>query len=486
MIETLSREQKIEALQILEEQERRKSRRKITTYFPETGPLRRELYPKHCQFFEAGIGHRERLMLAANRVGKTEGVGGYEMALHLTGQYPSWWVGRRFDRPVKAWAAGDTGKTVREILQYKLLGPVGAWGTGLIPGESISRIVRGTGGVADTVEIVYVRHASGQDSCLIFKSYDQRREAFQGTEQDVIWLDEEPPLEIYTECLIRTMTNNGMIMLTFTPLLGMSNVVMQFLPDGQLPEGVSDIGGRYIVMATWDDAPHLDEAAKKELWNSLPPFQRDARSKGIPQLGAGAIYPVPESDLLVPAFPVPAHWPRGYGMDVGWNFTAGIWGAHDRETDTLYLVHEYKRSQAEPSVHVHGMKAPGDWIPGFIDPASRGRGQKDGEQLFSDYRNLGLKIDLADNGVESGLYSVWNRMSTGRLKVFQHLAGWLGEFRLYRRDEKGHVVKQNDHLMDAMRYLESRIGKFITKPVDPPVEPMQMYYPGERSESWMS
>jgi hypothetical protein len=118
----------------------------------------------HMEFFEAGKAHRERLMLAANRVGKTEGVGGYEMALHLTGQYPKWWTGRRYDKAIRAWAAGDTGKTVREILQSKLLGPVGSWGTGLIPGDSISRIVRGTGGVADTVEIVYVRHVSGVDS----------------------------------------------------------------------------------------------------------------------------------------------------------------------------------------------------------------------------------------------------------------------------------------------------------------------------------
>lgn len=465
VITKLSREQKIEVIQIVEEINRRKSRRKLLTYFPDTGPLRRELYPKHCEFFEAGPTHRERLMLAANRVGKTEGVGGYELTLHLTGQYPEWWKGRRFDRPIRAWAAGDTGKTVREILQYKLLGPVGAWGTGLIPGDSISRIVRGTGGVADTVEIVYIRHTGGQDSTLIFKSYDQRREAFQGTEQDVIWLDEEPSLDIYTECLLRTMTNNGMIMLTFTPLLGMSNVVMQFLPDGQLPEGVTEIAGRYIVMATWDDAPHLSKEAKDELWKSLPPFQRDARSKGIPQLGAGAIYPVPETDLLVGPFTVPIHWPQGYGMDVGWNCTAAVFGAIDREHDTLYLTHEYKRSQAEPSVHVFGIRAPGDWIPGFIDPASRGRSQRDGSQLLTDYRNLGLHLQLADNGVESGLYSVWNRMATGRLKVFSSMSNWLSEFRMYRRDERGNVVKSNDHLMDCTRYLESRMASFITKPI---------------------
>jgi phage terminase large subunit-like protein len=403
-------------------------------------------------------------MLAANRVGKTEGVGGYELTLHLTGRYPDWWCGRRFNHPVSSWAAGDTSKTVRDIIQRKLLGPIGSWGTGLIPGDSIARIVRGGGGLADSVDTVYVKHARGGTSQLTLKTYEQRREAFQGTEQDVIWLDEEPDLGIYTECLLRTMTNEGMVMLTFTPLLGMSEVVLSFLPDGKL-EVAAASPTKYVVMATWDDAPHLTEQSKKELWNSIPPFQRDARSKGIPQLGAGAIYPVPETDLLVAPFQIPAHWPQGYGMDVGWNCTAAVWGAYDRQSQTLYLTGEHRRSQAEPSVNAVGIKARGDWIPGFIDPASRGRGQKDGSQLLYDYRQLGLHLQIADNGVESGLYSVWNRMSTGRLKVFRSMQNWLQEFRLYRRDEKGNVVKNNDHEMDATRYLESRIQQMIVKPI---------------------
>src|ERR1700684_2054241 len=276
----LSREQKIEVIELLEEKQRRTSRRKIQSYYPEVGPLARDKYTKHMEFFEAGKQHRERLMLAANRVGKTEGVGGYEMSLHLTGRYPSWWKGRRFDKPIKAWACGDTGKTVREILQGVLLGPVGAWGTGLIPGDNISRIVRGTGGVADTVEIVYVKHVSGADSTLIFKSYDQRREAFQGTTQDVIWLDEEPELNIYVECLTRTMTSNGMMICTFTPLKGMSEVVKLFLPDGVLPEGgFGEINGRWIVNATWEHAPHLDKAAKDSLYASYPPPLRDDKTR---------------------------------------------------------------------------------------------------------------------------------------------------------------------------------------------------------------
>jgi phage terminase large subunit-like protein len=472
----------VETLQsLLLERKRRTERRKITTYYPDEGPLRRELYPKHCEFFAAGPKYRERLILAANRVGKTEGVGGYELALHLTGDYPAWWQGRRFSRPISAWAAGDTGITVRDILQKKLLGPVGNWGTGLILGDRIVRTVRSSG-IADKLDSVFIRHASGGSSTLTLKSYDQRRESFQGTEQDVIWLDEEPPLDIYTECLMRTMTNNGMIMLTFTPLLGMSEVVLAFLPGGKLSEGAT--GTKFIVMCTWDDVPHLTPKMRRsELWASIPPYQRDARSKGIPQLGSGAIYPVPESDLLCDAFQIPIHWPRGYGMDVGWNFTAAVWGAHDRENDVLYVNHAYKRSQAEPSVHAHGIKAAGDWLPGFIDPASRGRGQKDGSQLFTDYCQLGLKLSLADNGVESGLYSVWNRMSTGRLKVFRTLSGWLEEFRLYRRDQFGKVVKENDHLMDATRYLESRIAAFN---VEPPKESQQPQYAQYGEQSWMA
>jgi len=229
----LPRETKAEVLEILEEQQRRHKRKKLYTYYPDTGPLRRELYVKHLEFFEAGLEHRERLLLAANRVGKSEGVGGYEMVLHLLGEYPDWWTGYRFRKSVKAWAAGDTGKTVREIIQAKLLGDPGAVGTGLIPGDRIQRTTN-KAGVADAIETIYVRGKYGISE-LVLKSYDQRREAFQGTERDVIWLDEECPLDIYAECLLRTMTTNGRIMCTFTPLMGLTDMVLQFLPGGKVP-----------------------------------------------------------------------------------------------------------------------------------------------------------------------------------------------------------------------------------------------------------
>lgn len=424
--------------------------RNYDKYYPDIGEYRRELYKKHLEFFAAGKTYRERLFMAGNRVGKSEGVGGYELTLHLTGNYPEWWQGKRFDKPIQAWAAGDTAKTTRDIIQFKLLGPPGNFGIGLIPGWLISGKPLTKPGVPDAIEIVRVKHKSGGTSTLCFKSYDQRREAFQGTEQDIIWLDEEPPYSIYVESLMRTMTTNGILVLTFTPLMGLSETVLHFLPNGQIPDAQVS---RWVTCATWDDAPHLTEQQKTELWDSIPKYQQDARTKGIPQLGSGAIYPVSEDLIKIDPIEIPPYWPRVFGFDVGWNKTAALWAALDRESDVVYLYSEHYQGQSEPVLHAHSIKARGDWIPGAIDPAARGRNQKDGTNLLSVYRDLGLTLYPAENAVEAGIYAVWMRLSTGRLKVFSNLTNFFDEYRLYRRDESGKVVKDRDHLMDCLRYL---------------------------------
>lgn len=486
----LTAKEEIELLALLEQEERVKRLRPFTWYYPDTGPLRRELYQKHLQFFAAGPHFVERLFMAANRSGKTEGAGGFETALHMTGLYPVWWIGKRFDRPIDAWAAGDTKETVRDIIQLKLLGDLtkGEIGTGLIPKDLIVDYSMRPG-IANTVDSITVRHVSGGISKLSLKSYDQKRKSFQGTKKDLLWLDEEPPLDIYTECLLRTTdttgtdTEQGIMILTFTPLEGMSETVMSFLPGGTIEERAE--GSKFVVMATWDDVPHLSQKTKDILWSSIPPYQRDARSKGIPALGAGAIYQVPESDIIVQDFEIPVHWPRGYSMDVGWNRTsAGFW-ALDRDNDILYRTGEHYRGEAEPSIHAQAIRSRGDWYPGVIDPASRGRTQSDGLQLLQMYIDLGLNLDVASNAVESGIYEVWQRMSTGRLKVFASCQNWRFEFRLYRRDEKGRIVKVNDHAMDDTRYMVmSGIERMKTKP-KPKSETEFGNFSGGSSTGWM-
>lgn len=221
----------------------------------------------------------------------------------------------------------------------------------------------------------------------------------------------------------------------------------------------------HVTFMGWQDTPHLDEDAKATLTAGYLPHEIGARTRGEPSLGAGAIYPIAYTQIICDPFDIPAFWARGYGMDVGWNRTAASFFAIDRDTDVLYLYGEYYRAQAEPSIHAQAIQAHGKWIPGSIDPASRGRSQVDGEQLLSTYQQLGLNISPANNSREAGILEVWQRLSTGRLKVFSSCQNWIKEYRFYRRDEKGQVVKKADHLMDSTRYhVVSGIPNMVVPP----------------------
>lgn len=225
-----TRQEKLEILALIEEKERREQSKKLFKFYPDEGPLRRELYSKHLDFFRAGVTHQERAAISGNRCGKTT-LSCYETTLHLTGLYPDWWEGRRFEHAVDWWAAGETSETTRDILQLEFLGPVGKFGTGMIPEDCIAEPPTRRRGVADAVDTVRIKHVSGGISTLGFKSYDQGREKFQGTAKHGVSLDEEPDMNIYIECLARLMTTEGLMICTFTPLLGMSDVVMMYLPD---------------------------------------------------------------------------------------------------------------------------------------------------------------------------------------------------------------------------------------------------------------
>ena len=439
-----------ELLELLEELHQRQQRNAIEQYFTDSGENRRDLYRKHIDYMAAGKDYKMRLFLAANRVGKTL-TAAYELVCHLRGVYPEWWTGKRFSGSQDWWVCGKDSRTILGILQNTLLGPVGNFGTGMIPYDDLDWDSLKEAKKADTaVSIVRVKHITGAFSSIEFKAYDAGRQSFEGTARS-IWLDEEPPLSVFTECLLRTATNDNCLMMTMTPLKGISETILNFLDGTQFCEGPVGLG-KYVVMASWDDVPHLSETDKSILFASIPPYQRDARTRGIPQLGSGAIYPVPESEYLVDPFEIPKHWPKSYGMDVGFHRTACIWLARDPDTKVVYLYHEYYKGESEPSIHAVGIKAPGKWIPGIIDTAARGRSQIDGQSLMDMYKDLGLNLKDANKAVETGLYTVWEMLSTGQIKVFSNLLNFMNEIRLYRRDEKGHIVKSNDHLMDSFRY----------------------------------
>ena len=472
-------------LDLLAEIERRERGRKISTFFPDET---REQYKKHLEFFREGASHKQRLVLAANRIGKTV-MAAYELTCHLTGEYPDWWEGKRFSTCNHWWVVGKSSETVRQILQLELLGPVGSFGTGFVPMdrldfESLADAKKSSTGVSS----FRVKHVNGTYSTVEFKSAEQGRQAFEGTAKS-IWIDEECPYDIYTECLLRTMTGDNILMMTFTPLKGLSEVVLSFLESGDIMSAGETGVSKYVVRATWDDAPHLSEEAKRVMLESIPPFQRDARTKGVPQLGSGAIFPVAESEIVVQPFEIPKHWPRAYGFDVGRN-TAAVWITLDRESQVLYAYADWFQAEGQPSSHSTSIQSRGKWIRGAIDTAARGRSQTDGENLFQIYTELGLRIQNADKAVESGLLEMLELFTQGRLKIFSTCTGLLEEMRLYRRDEKGNIVKKNDHRMDAFRYAVFTRDRILWTEaeanaiINPETRVFDLTYGGHR-DSWM-
>lgn len=476
--------------QLLQEKFDRKRKRKFFSYYPETGPLRRELYKKHMLGFAATKLHKQVWAMAGNRTGKTEGWLLYAVTCAVTGIYPPWWQGRRWNRPVKVWLASTSAVKTRDVLQKKLLGEPNEIGTGLIPADNIiSKTAKS--GVSEAVDTLYVKHISGGTSVIQFKAYEQGRAAFEGAEIDIAGLDEEPPIDVYGEIAIRLMTVEGSLWCSFTPLEGMTELIVNEYPDGFpdniIPEGLTH-SGKYVFTMTWDEVPHLTNAMKEEMWRSIPANLREARKKGLPLGSVGLIYPCSDEDFICDPFPISDRWAKAYGMDVGWNKTAALFAAIDPNTDVAYLYSEHYLGQQEPPVHASAIKNRGAWIPGVIDPASRGRSQIDGRKLIDLYRQEGLDLYMANNAREAGILKFGQGLVTGKIKVFSTLQHFRREIRLYRRDEDGTIIKEHDHLMDAARYLKmSGLEKARVSPLEDYRQdrPREYSYGGEGGSGWM-
>jgi phage terminase large subunit-like protein len=460
-------------------------------------PFDFDALPKHKAFLFAGAKYRQRYFSAANRVGKTI-AGAYEVSLHATGEYPPEWEGKRFDEPCEILVAGKSSETTRDIIQKELLGSQGSYGTGMIPKEFIIE-TRSRPGVSGGVGQILVKHKSGGVSEILFKSYDQGREAFEGIKRHVVWLDELPDALIYSEAFMRTMSYRGITFITATAKQGLTPLVLSFyngsdwLPVGQeLPTIVKLVReqrtmqiqdaydpdqevkkeeeyekvAKAVIVAGWDDAPWLSEEDKKAQLAECPPHLVSATSTGLPGIGSGTIFTTPLEEVVTKDFPIPDHWKNVNGMDVGWNNTGAVRVAINPDTGIAYVVAEHKVGKKEPVVHAKAIKAWGDWIPIEIDPASKGRNQNDGKQLFNLYRKEGLRLIEANNAVETGLLTLQQLFAAGMLKIFSSCIELQKEYVTYSRDEHGKIIKKNDHVMDALRYAVMGLHHARVKPAN--------------------
>ena len=404
---------------------------------------------------------RKRALVAANQIGKTK-CAAAETAMHLTGRYPDWWQGRRFARPIDAMIGSTTNETGRDICQKELFGDPddpSRLGTGSVPLAAIGESVRKPG-VPNAFSSVLVKHVTGGHSKASFRAYEQGPQKHMGLRIDWGWLDEEPPPDIWSQYLRATFATNGALLLTFTPETGVTQVVHHFLYDLQDDEAV--------VRATWDDAPHMnDPETRAKHLAGLSPHERDMRSRGIPLMGSGLVFPVEESSIVVPPFEMPKHWPRIAGIDFGYDHPfAAVWLAWDRDTDTVYAFDCYREAKATPPIHVAALKSRGEWIPVAWPHDGLQHDKGSGVPLADQYREMGVnmlkekfsnpsdpwqKEGQGGQGVEAGITEMLTRMQTGRFKVFESCHELLEEIRIYHRKD-GKLVKLRDDAISACRY----------------------------------
>ena len=435
-------------------------------------------YPVFKEFHRLGKDASIRLLLAANRIGKTYSCLA-EFAMHATATYPEDWEGYRYTKKnMTMWVGGLTGFEA-EDLSKRLF--EGSGGDPAFIHESLVlyrnrkdrryKIHNGNGGVTD----------------IAIKTYGGREQqnelsTWKASKVDCILLDEQPTLSVFSECCMRIMNtgpeDHGMIIIAatctqftqfvlgFTQRIERASVEREnkiITEEKQINVGSGEVrDGKVFLLAGWEDAQHLDEEQKKNMLANMLPSEIEARTKGMPSIGSGMVYPVLEELITCDPFEIPTHYAHIIGMDFGWTDpTAFVFGALDRDTGVLYIYFEYSMSGKTPDSHLsdlYNMRAADAlrWAYVMGDPAGQASSQKDGESLFDIYRRKGLKLVKADNARSSGILTCLQMMLDGRLKIFKgRCPKLLNEIRTYAYDSKGKIIDGNDHLLDSMRYMVS-------------------------------
>ena len=436
--------------------------------------------PKVKEFHDMGLRIRFRALLAGNQDGKTYG-GAAETAMHLTGDYPDWWGGFRFGRPVEWWVAGEGALLTRDAPQTLLCGKHGDdedWGGGLIPKDALVGKTLGRG-VANGYDQIFVKHKAGGVSTLTFKSYDQGREKFQSKTLDGWWADEEPPEDIYSELLARVSASRGIGFLTLTPLKGRTKVISLFLDEQSADRA-------FVVMTIYEgirSRTHTKEEIDR-IVAGYQRYERAARCFGVPMAGEGLVFEIDEEAIKEPPLPihmVPYHWRKIWGIDFGiaHPFAAALI-FHDTDTDTIHLWHGIKmtgdqlpnRDAPPPLQHVAAMKSVASAVPVAWPHDGDTREKGSGIQLRRAYKDAGLMMlgEHATNPgggihVEPGVTEIANRMMTGRFKVSATCFEFFKEMRLYHRKD-GLIVPMNDDLISATRYATIMRRKAVAGDLD--------------------
>jgi phage terminase large subunit-like protein len=476
------------ARQTLSSAERRRKFRQIdfldTSYW----------YPTQLKFFAAGSsGAHQRLLFSGNQSGKSRACS-FEVATHLSGEYPEWWTGKRFNKPIRCWVVGESVILVRDTCQKHLCGR-DDFGTGLLPLESFAKKPLMVAGGMQAVDTLFVTHMTDGKidgvSTLSFKTFEMRRERLQGETVDLIWIDERPDEEIYGELLARTAASDGHIIVSFTPVGdgAAAGVTYRFLSEPS-----SD---RVAFRIPSEEVRHISAERREELSAGYQDHEREARLEGTPMLGAGPIFPLELLPTATKNFDYAAipSWARYVvGLDFGFSHPfAAVLIAWAHDTGQVWVIDSFRMERSSALFHVQrihamtrGARVPCSWPH---DGHQHDKGS--GLSLAMQYKNFGANmlpshaINHGTNNfsVEPALEELRELMFTGKLSIAGHNTELLEEMRHYHRDQDFRIVKQRDDMVSALRYavMSKRRGKPMSECDGVGFGPMQ--FAGQRATS---
>jgi phage terminase large subunit-like protein len=421
-------------------------------------------YPTQLAFFAAGSsGAHQRLIYGGNQTGKTLSCAA-ETAWHLTGDYPDWWAGKRFNKPIRCWIVGESTTLVRDTVQRQLCGGREEFGTGTIPLESFGKkpvMVAGGTGAIDTVFITHLTDGKVDGTSeATFKSFEMRRERLQSESIDLCWIDERPDEQIFSELYARTIATNGHILVSFTPIGegAAAGVTYRFLSEPSADRSVHRITGA--------EAKHISEARREEVAAGIPEHEKEARLEGIPQLGTGPVFPLELLPTMIKPFDPDAlpSWARWcVGIDFGFDHPfAAVLIAWAHDTGQIWVIDSFRMERSSALYHVQRIHAMtrGLRVPVAFphDGAQHDKGS--GLPLAGQYKNFGANMmprHATNHGtnhfnVEPALEEMRETMFAAKLTIAPHNTELIEELRHYHRSEDFRIVKQRDDLVCALRY----------------------------------
>ena len=441
-------------------------------------------YPFQARFHEArdstGVAGtaKFRLIEAGNQVGKTY-CASAEVAMHLTGQYPSWWKGFRFDDPVKVGCAAGSHEDVKRLAQVKLLGGAidgDEWGKGYIPVDCFGKIERSRS-VPGCVKEIHIKHISGEWSQLKLLSYERHKD-FEGEEFALLWLDEEPEPAVMSRVLARGVVplaedRGGLVIVSMTPEKGITPFLREFSQELLNRPHYA----RYT--ATWHDALHFIDKKTGEFKHSIrlmlagvPPAMKAKMVFGKPMEDSGLVFDIGPEEYVRSEFSlmtVPQHWKQIIGMDFGFcHPTAMVWIAINPAGGDMFCYDEYRESKKIPSQIYIELSRHGEMPIAWPHDGNK-TGSNDGISTIMTYKELGIGTFLGrpfsnptgGNSVEAGLRVIFEYLKRGKLQISSRCSMLLDEMSQYSRKE-GKVLAEKEDLCSALRYAVLSAERFAT------------------------